>query len=135
MIFVTRAIRLAINIGRNIVNTGVLAVRGLVAEEISPKTKIGLVMAMIYFSAPLDVFPELILGQLGLIDDAFVIVSALHQLLNVENCHVIVRLWPGSEADLLQVKCMVAAAAGFFHRWIKPVTARAIAIAFRIRPR
>lgn len=57
---------------------------GLLGDNrVPPALKISLASAVAYAISPLDLFPEVVMGVPGLIDDAGVLVLALHSILNI----------------------------------------------------
>lgn len=110
---------------RNLPELAVFLARGMVSSRVSGQTKAQLALTVLYAASPLDLLPELLLGNWGLVDDVLVVVVAIDRLLNREDPEVVKQLWPGGdEAELERVQQIFARWAGRIARYVSPVAAR-----------
>ena len=72
------------------------------------KLKLGI--ALIYFLSPLDFIPAFILGPLGLTDDIVVSAFVMNILFNQTDYQLILRNWPGKEANLIVARRLIQSA-------------------------
>ena len=68
------------------------------------KSKLVAGATLAYVVSPIDLIPEIILGPLGMVDDAVAIIFALHILINGADRAVVLDHWKGDEDVLELVK-------------------------------
>lgn len=78
-----------------------LLTRLLLDGRIPPSEKAALGAAVAYFVSPIDLFPELVLGPVGYVDDVALAAYALSRLINAGHGAVARELWAG-DGDLFE---------------------------------
>lgn len=110
---------------RNLPELAVCLARAVVSSRVSGRTKAHLALTVLYAASPLDLLPELLLGNWGLVDDVLVVVVAIDRVLNREDPAVVSQLWPGGdEAELELVQRIFARWAARIERYVSPVAVR-----------
>lgn len=66
-------------------------------KVISPEYRLKICAALGYFVAPLDVIPETIYGPEGYIDDLFISIYVINEIIDEYGYDFIVGLWSGEE--------------------------------------
>jgi uncharacterized membrane protein YkvA (DUF1232 family) len=89
-------------------------------KRVSVVDKLIVVGAIAYLFMPADFLPD-ILPFLGLVDDTFLIASAVRRLIRNAGLSVVMRYWRGNPADLrrLRIERIIRAAATFLPRRIR----------------
>jgi uncharacterized membrane protein YkvA (DUF1232 family) len=71
-------------------------------DEVAPKEKAKLIVALTYFITPIDLIPEGFLGPVGYVDDIALAAYVLNSILSNTNEEVVRKHWAGEE-DVLDV--------------------------------
>lgn len=79
----------------------VLLVRLLRDPRVPPGGKVIALLGIAYVASPIDLLPELLLGPIGLVDDALVLASALSRILNYVHPDLVRSHWSG-QGDALE---------------------------------
>jgi len=79
----------------------VLLARLLRDPRVSRRSKLIALFGIGYVLSPIDLLPALLLGPLGLLDDAVVVTAALSRLINHVHPDVVRAAWPG-QGDALE---------------------------------
>ena len=80
----------------------VLLVRLIKDNRVSVKSKAILMVAILYFMAPIDIIPEMFFGPMGYIDDLVLAVMALNKIIGEVDESILREHWNGKE-NLLHV--------------------------------
>ncbi len=70
--------------------------------EVPLKEKAKLAAVIAYFISPIDLFPEMILGPTGFLDDIVLSAYVLNSIVNKTNGAIVQKHWAG-EADVLPI--------------------------------
>jgi len=75
-------------------------------KEISPKIRYKISLAIAYFVVPEDKIPEKVFGPYGYIDDIFVVVYILKELIEINGIDFIKKYWKSySDVNLVLNEC------------------------------
>lgn len=83
-----------------------LLVRLIFDDRVAPRTKRALLMALLYLISPIDAFPEAAVGPQGYIDDVFIVVIAIADLVDESSLSpgLLEEHWAGSRENLERLK-------------------------------
>jgi uncharacterized membrane protein YkvA (DUF1232 family) len=73
----------------------VLLIRLMRDDRVPPGSKVIALFALGYLFSPLDLMPEIVFGPIGLLDDVFVVGTALSRMLNHVHPDVVRSHWSG----------------------------------------
>jgi uncharacterized membrane protein YkvA (DUF1232 family) len=94
----------------------VLLMRLLRDSRVPATSKMIAILGVGYVLSPIDLFPALLLGPLGLVDDLIVVSAALSRVINHVHPDVVRSHWPG-KGDALETLSRVSAwSEGLFSR-------------------
>lgn len=79
-----------------------LLIRLSVDPEVPLKEKAKLAAVIAYFISPIDLFPEMILGPTGFLDDIVLSAYVLNSIVNKTNGAIVQKHWAG-EAEVLPI--------------------------------
>ena len=95
-----------------------LLIRALRHRDTRPETKAAILASGLYVFSPIDLIPELVLGNIGYVDDVLLAAGLFHQLLNGEDEQLVELLWTGSEADLWALRSVFENNNNRLSRWL-----------------
>jgi uncharacterized membrane protein YkvA (DUF1232 family) len=97
---------------------------GVVGDPRVPRrAKLALMGGALYMFSPIDLLPELILGKIGYLDDAFVAIRSLRVLLADTPESIVRDHWAGSRGDLAVLRATLIKADGVASRCVDRVRA------------
>ncbi len=81
---------------------------------VDKKVRLGAVIA--YFVLPLDLFPEILLGPIGYLDDILLSAYILNELFNTIDPQIVMKHWAGDRDLLNAVRTIIANANDFLEK-------------------